>query len=628
MCHRKLYRCPSCKAGVPSAVIYCANEKCRETVQTAIDRICRTCFSAHGTPMKGKEPANEHSKESRKEGNKDNQLPTAIFNISQNQLPRAPNAFSQAKPNETTNAQQAHLHPPLRLTLDSDLFALSTHPIERLLAVGESSGRVTVLGWPEEGENTEAGSDEDSWENDDDSDNKWFQKHWTTKRHKGSTRCLEFSADGHVLYSAGIDSLLKAASSATGQVISKTWLPGTTTSSLGPPATALLPLNPQHIILGTDAGKIHLLDTRTSNTQNNLTSAVVSTWTPEQPIDYVSSLTALPPGKKSTTGLSYHFLATGGVYLFHFDSRRPGKVLHASEDQEDEILCLEVVPEWPGSRNRSRKKADDSEDGKILTGFASGIVGIWNRGDYQGHYERINVAKSAPAGPAKKQKKKTIGTAAAVGGDSVDCIALLPEDFSPLINNLDAAQKKRQVTFWGRHVAVGTGDGRVKIVRTGGNPGIVGVYEHFPISDKEKEKIERRRKLEAAGVNVDEGDDEEESKEAVLAVCVTADGRLVSGGGGTVTMFFEQDEGEDKDGDDERDGDEDSDDSDDREGVTTGGKRSRGGASDSDSDDGWGSNSSEEGKKNKKEKRKKRKKGKKSVVPQRKNVIGSFTGLD
>lgn len=429
-----------------------------------------------------------------------------------------------------------------------------------------------------------------------------------------------------VLFSAGTDSLLKASSTSTGRVISKSWLPGTTgtgnkPSELGPPATALLPLNPQHILVGTDSSKVHLLDLRASTTssqitQNSLPSAVVSTWTPDAPVDYISSLSALPPGAQSSTGYSYHFLATGGGYLFHMDSRRPGKILHTSGDQEDELLCSLVVPDWPGAK--PRPGAGASETGKILTGLGSGVLGIWDRGQYEGHYERINVGKAALATTKKPKRQKSSFTSAALGGgESIDCIALLPNDFQPVINNLDSIQRKRQAGFFGRHVAVGTGDGRVKVVRTGGNPGVVGVYEHFPMSSRERERVERRKKLEAAGVKVDESEigEEEEPREAVLGIEVTSEGKIVSGGGNFVTMFFESVEEEDNE-----------------VGMMAG--DSDDGNSDKNSDgagsDGWDSDSSDDGKKGKKEreKRKKRKRNKGTRPAQRPNVIGSFAGLE
>ena len=391
---------------------------------------------------------------------------------------------------------------------------------------------------------------------------------------------------------------------------------GRTPTELGAPATALLILNPQHVLLGNDAAEIHLFDLRVSTTLPNLTSAVVSTWIPEAPIDYISSLTALPAGGKSTTGYSYHFLATAGEYLFHMDSRRPGKILHASEDQEDELLCSVVVPEWTGSNPRNQNDTEPVESGKIITGLASGVLGIWNRGEYEGHYERINVSKAATMINKKPKRQKTTATSALVGGgESVDCISLLPNDFRPLINNLDLVQRKRQEGFYGRHVAVGTGDGHIKIVRTGGNPAVLGVYEHFPMSKKQQERDAQRKELESAGIKEnDSGYEEEESREAVLGVEVTVEGRIVSGGGNFVTMFFESNE-ETEGNDDERGR------TDEGMGMGTGGD------SDSDDDDGWNSDSSNDRKKRKREKPKRRKKTKGDRVS-KPNVVGSFAGLD
>ncbi|RPB22382.1 hypothetical protein L211DRAFT_826935 [Terfezia boudieri ATCC MYA-4762] len=461
--------------------------------------------------------------------------------------------------------RSGRLQPPSRrLELDSDLFSLSTHPTERLLATGESSGRVGVWGWPEE-ENVEDNDDDDEKKEEEEKrgNEQWWQKTWSAKRHKGSARCVRFSGDGEVLFSTGTDSLLKAASTSTGKVISKSWLPGTTgngskPSDLVAPVTVLLPLNPQHILVGTDAAKIHLLDLRTSATsstqmtQSTLPTAMVSTWTPEAPIDYISSLIALPPGTQSTSGYSYHFLATGGGYLFHMDSRRPGKILHTSEDQGDELLCSLVVEEWPGAKPHTESK----ETGKILTGFGSGVLGIWNRGAYEGHYERINVSKAAPTIAKKSKRQKT--SSALGGGESVDS---------------------------------GTGDGRVKVIRIGGNPGVNELAE------------------------------EEEPREAVLAVEVTSEGRVVSGGGSCVTMFSEA--GGDEGGEEGELGM-----------MMDGSDSGEDSEKDSDGDgDGWGSDSSEDGKKGKrekeKEKRRKRKKNKAIGRPaQKPNVIGNFAGLD
>lgn len=320
------------------------------------------------------------------------------------------------------------------------------------------------------------------------------------------------------------------------------------------------------------------------------------------------------------------------------DSRRPGKVLHTSEDQNDEILSSIIIDDWISGTKKLRKNETDAiEGGKILTGFNSGLIGIWNRGGqdpYQGHYERINVKKSLPTPVhhnSKRQKTSNPSSTNIPGatGESIDCMTLLPATYQPLINALDSTQRKRQSGFFGRYIATGTGEGKVKIVRTGGNPGLVGVYEHFPMSEREQERRDRKRKeFEAkmrAGVaasddgdkNGDDYDEIDESKEAVLAVEVSSEGRIVSGGGNFVTMFFEHE----KDDDDGGSGsDSDSDDA----GESDSDKDSNDADTDNDSD------SSTNGKKRKREKRKKKKNNNNANgrPKSRPNVIGSFAGLD
>lgn len=139
------------------------------------------------------------------------------------------------------------------ITLPSDLFSLALHPSRPLLAAGLSSGHLHTYAWPYSGDSDDHEDDDD----DDDGDNVegnakkeedgGFKIAWKTMRHKGSCRCVAFSADGGggfippmllkitsadtphslVIYSSGTDSLFKAASSETGRVFAKTYIPGT-----------------------------------------------------------------------------------------------------------------------------------------------------------------------------------------------------------------------------------------------------------------------------------------------------------------------------------------------------------------------------------------------------------------
>ncbi|KAF8533546.1 WD40-repeat-containing domain protein [Trichophaea hybrida] len=370
------------------------------------------------------------------------------------------------------------------IALSSDIFSLAVHPTRPIFVAGLSSGHVYTYTWP----STPDDDDEAPTTEQD------FTVAWKTHRHKGSCRSAVYSDDGETLYTAGADTLLKAAASATGHVVSKSLLP-----SITDPATVLLPLSPQHLLLGTDAGHIHLYDLRTPSHLSYASPA--ASWTSVHE-DYISSLLPLPATTASTTGFSRTFIATGDTTLTHLDVRKPGKVLSRSEPQEDEILWFEV--EGAG---------------------------------------------------------------------------------------------------WGTFFAAGSGDGKIRIVKMGGNK-TVATLAHAYSAD------EARR---MAGGRVKVGDYTEGLEEGVSALAIDCDGRIVSGGGTVVRIWTLREKQDEKEAEEQ-------------------GKKRNEVDSDDDKPEGGGSEvegeSSDDEKERKKRKKKRRKGGKGKAKSAGVKNINSFTGLD
>lgn len=375
------------------------------------------------------------------------------------------------------------------LPLTSDLFAQSLHPTEPILSVGLSSGHVHTFRLPA----VASDSSEDGTSASETGFGQ-IETTWRTRRHKGSCRCVDFSHDGDVLFSGGTDGLVKAASTRTGQVSSKIaivrdrYVHSATRIStraynvendpdivLSPNSDVDAPsllhaLTPQTLLLATDSSALHLYDLRENSFSG---SKPQQTHHPHD--DYVSSLTPLPPSDTSTSGFSKQWVTTGGSTLAVTDLRRG--VLVRSEDQEEELLSSVFVGGLSAKPGRSNGE-------KVLVGGAGGVLTLWERGVWDDQDERITVDR---------------GTA---GGESLDTIAILPDDVGP----------------GGKMVAVGLGDGRVKFVKLGSNKD-VGEVRHDEV-------------------------------ESVVSLGFDVGGRMISGGGQIIKVWHEKTEDEDE----ERDG--------------------------------------------------------------------------
>ncbi|KAI9789499.1 MAG: WD repeat-containing protein jip5 [Piccolia ochrophora] len=354
------------------------------------------------------------------------------------------------------------------LPLTSDLFTQATHPSQPIVATGLAAGHVQTFRLPE----IEEGDNGSGAEAEADSGCGEMATAWRTRRHKGSCRCLAFSADGEALISGGTDGILKAASTATGQVTSKIAVPTDRTFSSTDSPALIHALSPQCLLLATDSSALHFYDLR-DRTSSFVSNKPQQTHHPHA--DYISSLSPLPPTDATTSGYSKQWVTTGGTTLAVTDLRRG--VLVQSEDQEEELLSSVYV-------SGLRSKGGRSGGEKLLVGSASGVITLWEKGQWDDQQSRIVVDRG-------------VG-----GGESLDTLALLPDSLS---------------SVRGKHVAVGTGEGKVKLVKLGANQ-VVGEITHDEV-------------------------------EGVVGLCVDVGGRLISGGGQILKVWREAIEQKDEEED-------------------------------------------------------------------------------
>lgn len=425
------------------------------------------------------------------------------------------------------------------LPLSGELFAQAVHPSEPLIAIGLSSGHVSTLKLPPLDED---GVPQNSTGRRGSNGTDMVETAWRTRRHQGSCRNVTYSIDGRQLYSAGTDGLVKAADSETGRVTGKIAIP-LASGEVDPP-TVIHALSPQTFLLSTDSGALHLFDLRDPapslpivDNKTAFTSGRPSaTHYPHS--DYISSLSPLAASAESTSGFSKQWISTGGTTLALTDLRRG--VLVKSEDQEEILLSSVYMTNLPARKSRG------STHEKAIVGGGDGVITLWEKGQWDDQDERITVSR----------EKETL-----------DCITEIPSG----------------IGGYGKKVAVGLGDGKVRFV-TLGQKKVVGEVIHDEV-------------------------------EGVIGLDFDVGGRMISGGGSIIKVWQEplatvgeDDEEEEADSDDE---------------VGAAAKRPAAKSDDDDSDAGGAAyeSSDDEGKSSK---RKKRKRGK---GPE-KGASFTFSGLD
>lgn len=351
------------------------------------------------------------------------------------------------------------------LPLSGELFTQAVHPSEPLIAVGLSSGHVSTLKLPSaDGDEGQEGPSGRRGSNGTD----MVETAWRTRRHQGSCRNVAYSIDGRQLYSAGTDGLVKAADSETGRVTGKLAIPKPLGSTEVDAPTVIHALSPQTFLLATDTGALHLFDLRdpapslpvADNKSAFTTGRPSATHYPHN--DYVSSLSPLPASSESTSGFSKQWISTGGTTLALTDLRRG--VLVKSEDQEEILLSSLYMTNLPAKKSRG------STHEKAVVGGGDGVITLWEKGQWDDQDERITVSR----------EKETL-----------DCITEIPSG----------------IGGFGKKVAVGLGDGKIRFV-TLGQKKVVGEVQHDEV-------------------------------EGVIGLDFDVGGRMISGGGSIIKVWQE-----------------------------------------------------------------------------------------
>ena len=196
-------------------------------------------------------------------------------------------------------------------------------------------------------------------------------------------------------------------------------------------------LSPQSLILTTDSGALHIYDIRNLKGGEKVSLKPENTHRPHD--DYVSSLTALPPTRESTSGFSKQWVTTGGSTLAVTDIRRG--VMVRSEDQEEELLSSTIVT------GLTTKGSNVGE--KVIVGAGNGVLTLWERGVWDDQDERIIVDRSKG------------------GGESLDAITVVPDG----------------VGMSGKLIAVGMGNGNIRFAKIGPNK-VVAELKHDELSQE------------------------------------------------------------------------------------------------------------------------------------------------
>ncbi|KAK9467506.1 WD40-repeat-containing domain protein [Lipomyces arxii] len=261
--------------------------------------------------------------------------------------------------------------PKVTLSYPEDVFSISSHPSEPVVAAGLSTGHVYVRRY--------AVDESDGFDDNNDLGFKGVKNGgsqsmhdltelWKTRRHKGSCRGVIFDEDGDCLYSVGTDLVLKQASSETGKVTAK----NTTDLDSEPSALAITKNN---ILVGTESGSLQVFDPRIATAVSKFENLHD---------DYVTSVTHLAQYQNTN-----QFITTGSTTVTRVDIRK-GK-LSTSEDQEDEILssCISYPAYFEYDNTRHGGISPNKRvPVTAVMGMSTGVLTFWTKSNWEDQQSR------------------------------------------------------------------------------------------------------------------------------------------------------------------------------------------------------------------------------------------------
>ncbi|EMR09360.1 hypothetical protein PNEG_02310 [Pneumocystis murina B123] len=222
------------------------------------------------------------------------------------------------------------------LILDSELFALRTHPFQPLLTVGTLNGRISSYHF--------------------NLNEKTYDQVWHTYRHRIACRDLRYSMNGEEIISVGADGMIKYAKSDTGRVIWKV------KNAHMNAINVVCYLSEMSFVTGDDYGLIKLWDKRSKECIKEVNAHK----------DYISSFLRLD---------EMVLLSTSGDAFFSILDFRIVKCLPVfSYDFGEDLLSSCLVK-------------SETIKPKICIGTASGMIKIFNKGEWDNHTSQILLSK-------------------------------------------------------------------------------------------------------------------------------------------------------------------------------------------------------------------------------------------